>query len=110
MDNNNAKREIILSMDVARSANDSNNKSAISVLEEIHDNNGQIRKIKLINMFLISNQVSFTSQALSIKRIQRQYKAKLVIVDANGLGRGLIDELFERNFDPRTDETFDPLS
>lgn len=106
-ENKDNSREIILGVDVARSANNSNNKTIISVVEEHHADNGLIKQLDLINMFLVSNQLTFTAQACLVKRIQRQYNAKIVIVDTNGLGSGIRDELLKPNVDLETGETYD---
>ena len=106
-DNKDNSREIILGVDVARSANNSNNKTIISVVEEHHADNGLIKQLDLINMFLVSNQLTFTAQACLVKRIQRQYNAKIVIVDTNGLGSGIRDELLKPNVDLETGETYE---
>lgn len=106
-ENKDNSREIILGVDVARSANNSNNKTIISVVEEHHADNGLIKQLDLINMFLVSNQLTFTAQACLVKRIQRQYNAKIVIVDTNGLGSGIRDELLKPNVDLETGETYE---
>lgn len=98
-DNADGSREIILGVDVARSANKANNKTIISVVEVHHLDNGLIRNLDLVNMYLISNDLNFTAQACLIKRTQAQYKAKIVVVDTNGLGTGLRDELLKPNVD-----------
>lgn len=107
LDNIDNKREIILGVDVARSANNANNKTVISVVEEHHAHNGLIRQLDLINMFLVSNQLNFSAQACLVKRVQQQYNAKIVVVDTNGLGSGLRDELLKPNVDVQTGETYD---
>lgn len=107
LDNIDNKREIILGVDVARSANNANNKTVISVVEEHHAHNGLVRQLDLINMFLVSNQLNFSAQACLVKRVQQQYNAKIVVVDTNGLGSGLRDELLKPNVDVQTGETYD---
>jgi hypothetical protein len=47
----------------------------------------------LVNLFTISNALNFTAQALEIKKIKRAFGARMAIVDSNGLGVGLVDEL-----------------
>lgn len=105
-ENKEGKREIVIGVDVARSANNSNNKTIISVIEEHYANNGLISKLDLINMFLVSNQLNFTAQACLVKRVQQQYRAKIVVVDTNGLGSGLRDELLKPNVDMHTGESY----
>lgn len=102
------EREIILGVDVARSANNANNKTVISVVEEHHADNGLIRQLDLINMYVVSNALSFSAQACLVKRIQQQFNAKMVIVDTNGLGNGLRDELLRPNVDVQTGDTYLP--
>lgn len=106
MDNRDGSRDIILGVDVARSANTNNNKTIISVLEIHHANNGLIRQMDLVNMFLVSNQLNFTAQACFVKSVQIQYNAKVVVVDVNGLGNGLRDELLKPNVDVQTGDTY----
>ena len=93
---------------MARSANNANNKTIISVVEEHHASNGLIRQLDLINMFLVSNQLTFSAQACLVKKVQAQYNAKVVVVDTNGLGSGLRDELLRPNVDVTTGETYEP--
>lgn len=106
--NDDNKREIVISVDVARSAKESNNKTIITVLEEHHGKDGLIKQIDLVNMYLISNRSDFEFQSCAVKRAQRTYKAKIVIVDTNGLGKGLLDELLKENIDRSTGEKFEP--
>lgn len=106
LNNPDGKREIVLGVDVARSANQNNNKTIISVLEIHHANNGLIKQLDLGNMFLVTNQLNFTAQACFVKQVQAQYKAKCVVVDTNGLGKGLLDELLKPNVDVQTGETY----
>lgn len=105
-DDINNDREIVLGVDVARSASNANNKTVISVVEEHHLKNGLILSMDLVNMFLVSNQLNFTAQACLVKKVQRQYNAKIVVVDTNGLGSGLRDELLKPNVDVSDGESY----
>ena len=107
-DNKDGKREIILSVDVARSAKTSNNKTVISVIEEHHTKSGLIRNLDLINLYMVSNQLDFTAQACFVKQVQKRYNAKIVIVDTNGLGNGLRDELQKPQTDLTTGDAYEP--
>jgi hypothetical protein len=51
--------------------------------------------------------LNFTSQAIEIKKIKKLFNAKMVVVDGNGLGVGLIDELLKENLDNATGESFE---
>lgn len=108
LSNENNEKEIILGVDVARSANSANNKTIVSVIQEHHAENGLIVHLDLVNMFLVSNQLNFTAQACLVKRIRQQYNAKVVVVDTNGLGSGLRDELLKPNVDVETGDTYLP--
>lgn len=106
LENEKNNKEIILGVDVARSASTANNKTVISVVEEHHAKNGLILGLDLVNMFVVSNALNFSAQAALVKKVQRQYNAKMVIVDTNGLGNGLRDVLLEPTVDMQTGEEF----
>lgn len=97
--------DYILSMDVARSNKDSNNQSSIAVLKIHRGKNGKIKHIRLVNIINLPNGLNFNAQAIELKKIKKQYNAKSVIVDGNGLGSGVIDELLQESFDPDTGES-----
>ncbi len=46
----------------------------------------------------------FEDQAINIKRLYYKYKARRLIIDANGLGIGLIDFMTKSQTDPETNE------
>lgn len=94
--------EIIIGVDVARSSSDANNKSSIAVLRVSRDSNNRPISFDLVNIFDISNSLNYTKQSLIIKQTKERYKAKIVVLDANGLGIGLMDELMKETKDTRT--------
>lgn len=105
--------EYIISVDVARSASDSNNKTAIVVLKIIRNAGGQIRQVRVVNIETPPNGLNFTEQAVVVKRLFYQYggdldinksRVKAVIIDANAVGQGLVDRLLEDTTDPETSE------
>jgi ribonucleoside-diphosphate reductase alpha chain len=98
--------EYYLGVDVARSQATSNNQTSVSVLEVKRNKNNKITQIMLVNMFTISNSLNFTQQALRVKQIRKDFNAKVVCVDTNGLGVGLLDELLKESFDPYTGESY----
>lgn len=105
-DNKDNSREIVLGVDIARSANNANNKTVISVIEEHHYDDGLIKNLDLINMYVVSNQLDFNTQACIIKETQQIYNAKIVVVDVNGLGAGIRDELLRPNLDMATGKRY----
>lgn len=47
----------------------------------------------------------FEDQAINIKKLYYKYKARAVVIDANGLGIGLVDYMVKNQIDPITNET-----
>lgn len=103
---NNDEEEFYLGVDVARSQNTNNNQSSVVVVKVNRSKDtGKITSVDVVNIINISNILNFTAQACRVKQIQKQYNAKVVVVDGNGLGTGLIDELLKESFDPITKES-----
>lgn len=99
--------EIYIGVDVARSEKKTNNQSSIAVGRVTRNKDNRIVNVDLVNIIHMSNALNFATQACIIKRTRKKYHAKVVIVDANGLGAGLIDELMRENYDPKTRETYE---
>ena len=101
--------EYVISVDVARSESKSNNRSSIVVLKLLRIK-GIIRNIELVNITNISNAMNFTGQAIEVKRKWRDFNktngVSVIVVDINGLGRGLQDELAKEHRDPITGEIY----
>lgn len=97
--------EYYLGVDVARSQNTNNNQSSIVVGRVNRTSNNRIANIDIVNLFNVSNALNFSAQAAIVKKIKRAFNAKVVIVDGNGLGSGLVDELLKESFDPITKES-----
>lgn len=51
----------------------------------------------------------FEMQAVHIKKLYYKYKARTVVIDANGLGIGLVDFMVKSQIDPETNDTFPPF-
>lgn len=58
---------------------------------------------KIVNIYTIDAE-HFGQQAIRIKQIFQQYRCKVAVVDANGLGAGLVDFLVTDQVDPQTGE------
>ncbi len=58
---------------------------------------------KIVNIYTIDAE-HFGQQAIRIKQIFQQYRCKVAVVDANGLGTGLVDFLVTDQVDPQTGE------
>lgn len=77
--------EIYMAVDVARSQSEANNKSSIAIIRVKRNERGRVTSLELVNIFNISNTLNYTNQALIVKRTKKQYNAKMVVVDGNGL-------------------------
>ena len=97
--------EYYVGVDVARSQNTNNNQSSI-VVGKVNRNTAtnRITSIDIVNVTSVSNVLNFSAQAALVKRIANRFHAKMTIVDGNGLGSGLIDELLKETYDPATKE------
>lgn len=98
------KSEYYISVDVARSTKTSNNQTSISIGKVKRDKNEKVKHIQLVNLVNLPNGMNFTGQAIIIKQLKTIFKAKKVILDGNGLGVGLVDELLKSHIDPNTGE------
>lgn len=106
MSSRNDNEEFYLGVDVARSQKTNNNQSFISVIKVNRTKDkSKIVSLDLVNLVNIPNIMNFTAQACVVKKYKKLYNAKAVIVDGNGLGAGLIDELLKESFDPITKES-----
>ena len=114
LQNKNENEEFYIGVDVARSQKTSNNQTFIAVIQvKRNKDKSAITSYNLVNLIHISNDSSFESQAVEIKRCKKRYNAKGVVVDANGVGIGLIDFLLKETIDPQTGESlgcFDTLN
>lgn len=102
------KDDYFIGVDVARSENSSNNQSSLVVGKVIRDKfTNRILFIDIVNIINIPNVLNFTKQAIIVKKAKLAYNAKMVIVDGNTIGSGLIDELLKTNYDPDTKQTLE---
>lgn len=58
---------------------------------------------KIVNIFTLSES-HFEYQAIRIKQLFNAFKCEAIVLDANGLGVGLLDYLITDQNDPETDE------
>lgn len=97
--------EVFMGVDVARSQKTSNNQSSIVVGRVKRNSDGsRIVAIEIVDIINVPNIYNFNKQAIRVKQVQKQYHAKMVICDGNGLGAGLIDALLTETIDPVTGE------
>lgn len=101
----NAAYEYVLGVDVARSDNKDNNETSVAVLKVVRKSNGKIKEVHLVNLINISGTLNFAAQSIEVKRIKSRYNACMVVVDDNGLGRAVVDNLLTEQVDPLTGES-----
>lgn len=105
--------EYVITMDVARSESENNNKTAIMVLRVIRNNNGKIRQVRVVNIITPPNGLNFGEQTAIVKRLFYKYggsldetksRVKAIVVDANGVGSATVDYFLEEQTDNETNE------
>jgi len=62
----------------------------------------------LVNLFSYEAE-DFEQQAINIKKLFYKYKAKIAVIDANGLGAGLIDFMTKSQIDPESGDELMPF-
>jgi Terminase-like family. len=83
--------EYVLAYDVARSEGSANAQSALVVIKLIPKGDGTYSK-HVVNIYTFEG-THFREQALFLKQKVNDFRARILVVDANGLGQGLIDQL-----------------
>nr|DAQ66931.1 MAG TPA: large terminase [Caudoviricetes sp.] len=87
--------EYVVSIDVARSAKTSNNASAIAILKVVRDSKGKVREIQAVNLVKLPNGMNFKDQTVITKKLCKLYNANVLVIDINGLGKGLMDYVLD---------------
>ena len=88
--------QYIISVDVARSEKKNTATTAIAIFRIEPRGNGTYFK-KLVNLHTYKGNMHFEDQSIYIKELVEKFKASMVVVDANGLGRGLVDYLVKED-------------
>lgn len=83
--------EYVLSYDVARSEGNANAQSALVVIKITHKGDGTYTK-HVVNIYTFEGS-HFREQAMFLKQKVNDFRATVLVVDANGLGQGLVDQL-----------------
>ena len=96
------KSEYYIGCDVARSNRTNNNQTSICIAKVKRNKKNLVSKIQLVNMINLPPGLNFTAQAIELKRLKYLFDARMVVVDSNGLGQGLLEELLKEHIDPLT--------
>lgn len=99
MFDNQNEEELYMGVDVARSDKDGNCQTIILVGRVLRFRNGTIDRVQCVNMFTVDSKLSFVGQAREVKKTFSRFKCIAAVVDANGLGKGLTDELLQHDPD-----------
>ena len=59
----------------------------------------------LVNIYTLSDE-HFEDQSIKLKRLFYKYNARRLVIDANGMGIGLLDYLIKPQIDPDTGDTY----
>lgn len=94
--------EYYLGIDVARSESDANNKTMVVVAKVNRNADGFISTVDIVNMINIPATQNMRIIAQDVMKIKALYNPRVVVVDGNGLGIGLVDELVNEQIDPST--------
>lgn len=62
----------------------------------------------LVNLYSYEAE-DFEQQAINIKKLFYKYKARCAVIDANGLGAGLVDFMIKAQVDPETGDELPPF-
>lgn len=92
----------VMSIDVGRFSD----QSEIAIWKYIPQT-GTTSTKHLVNLVSFE-QMHFAEQAVEIKLLYEKYKPEKVVIDGNGVGAGLIDELIQSQVDVRTNQYLRP--
>ena len=90
----------ILSADVGRKGCD----TVVCIFKVTPQSMGGAFK-SLVNIYTFADE-HFEDQAIKLKKLYYKYKAKRLVIDANGLGIGLVDYMVKSQIDPDTNDSY----
>ena len=93
----------VVSVDVGRKGCD----SVATIIKVTPQAVGEAYK-SLVNIYTFSDE-HFETQALKIKKLYYKYKARRLVIDANGLGIGLMDYMVKSQIDPVNADVYPPF-
>lgn len=99
-----ANTEYIISLDIARSEAKNNNQSAYTVFKLNRNSSGMVQNVEIVNIIVPPNGLNFRQQTLILKRLSKKYNDALCVIDANGVGKGVLDECLHETEDIETGE------
>lgn len=94
----------VVSADIGRRGCD----SVATIIKVIPSSGGQQSTKSIVNIYTKSDE-HFEAQALWLKKLYYAYRAKRLVIDANGLGLGLVDYLIKPQIDELTNDYYPPF-
>lgn len=94
----------VVSADIGRRGCD----SVATIIKVIPSSGGQQSTKSIVNIYTKSDE-HFEAQALWLKKLYYAYRAKRLVIDANGLGLGLVDYLIKPQVDELTNDYYPPF-
>ena len=95
-----AQSYYVLAVDVGRKGCD----SVVCVFKVTPQSMGVAYK-SLVNIYVLSDE-HFEDQAIKLKQLYYKYKARRIVIDANGLGIGLVDYMIKSQTDSETNDFY----
>lgn len=102
--------DYFISVDVARSTKSTNNQSSICVLKVTKRPDGSIKFVDVVYLLNLKGTISFKELSIKIKQLYLKFDPVEIIVDTNGLGVGLLEDLGYPQTDLETGENLVGLS
>lgn len=108
IDKKSDQTEYVMAVDVAGTGTDT---TSICIGRVLKQANGKIDKIYIVGLYTIPTSGNFKSDAIFIKKLFLKYggnyemvksKVKGIVVDANAIGQGLVQELMNNHYDIET--------
>lgn len=99
----------IISCDIAVSKstkNVSNDNSVYTLMRLLPSGDGFVREIVHMEAY---NGLSPEEQSIRIKRLFTEFNADKIIIDAQGIGYSVLNELFKSTYDKSIDEHYEPF-
>lgn len=94
----------VVSADIGRRGCD----SVATIIKVIPSSGGQQSTKSIVNIYTKSDE-HFEAQALWLKKLYYAYRAQRLVIDANGLGLGLVDYLIKPQIDELTNDYYPPF-
>lgn len=84
----------------------SNDNSVFTLMRMLPNGDGYVREIVHIESY---NGLSVEDQAIRIKRLFTEFECDKLIIDAQGIGYSVLNELFKSSYDKTIDEHYEPF-